>query len=122
MEMLLHSFSCNLNKLRYFECLIIFIIYRYIAEKVSQRALCIAVKLFEFRFAKEYFARPDRGYGSNIPAVFHELKETKYKDPFGPASRQFNGSGSYGNGGAMRIAPAALFGLKLNDTEFNVCA
>lgn len=72
------------------------------------------------RFAKEYFARPDRGYGSNIPAVFREMKETKYKDPFGPASRQFNGSGSYGNGGAMRIAPAALFGLKFNDTEFNV--
>lgn len=71
------------------------------------------------RFAEEYLKDPGRGYGGNIPTVFKELEKTKYEDPFGPASKQFNGGGSYGNGGAMRIAPAALFALNFTVTEFN---
>jgi len=39
-----------------------------------------------------------------------------YLDPFQPAKQQFDGQGSYGNGGAMRICPAALFAFKDNDT------
>lgn len=49
--------------------------------------------------------------------MFAKLRESKYEDPFGPAKAQFNGAGSYGNGGAMRIAPAGVFGYSMNDTQ-----
>ncbi|CAL1543286.1 unnamed protein product [Lymnaea stagnalis] len=61
------------------------------------------------RFAEEYFREPDRGYGGSIAAVFDGIRDTNTTDVYQPASKQFEGSGSYGNGGAMRIAPAALF-------------
>ena len=41
--------------------------------------------------------------------VFKLLSENNCSDIFGPAAKQFDGKGSYGNGGAMRISPAALF-------------
>ncbi len=41
--------------------------------------------------------------------------------PHGPASQQFDGQGSYGNGGAMRIAPAALYGYNGDIKQLNVC-
>ena len=41
--------------------------------------------------------------------VFKLLQECDSLDTFGPAKRQFDGKGSYGNGGAMRISPAGLF-------------
>jgi len=72
------------------------------------------------RFTEEFFRESNRGYGGSIPAVFKQLRDTEFSDPFGPAARQFDGSGSYGNGGAMRIAPAALFGLHLSEMDFNV--
>lgn len=58
---------------------------------------------------KEYFNEPRRGYGPQVVNVFHKLRAQKFVDPFGPAKEQFDGSGSYGNGGAMRVAPLALF-------------
>lgn len=61
------------------------------------------------RFTTEYFEQPKRGYGSNVVDVFHALKKNNFEDPFGPAKDQFQGTGSYGNGGAMRAAPVALF-------------
>ncbi|XP_060068197.1 ADP-ribosylhydrolase ARH3-like [Ylistrum balloti] len=67
------------------------------------------------RFSKEYLKDPYRGYGGSVVVVFQKLHDTEYKDPFGPAKEQFDGKGSYGNGGAMRIAPAGLFGYKDND-------
>lgn len=57
----------------------------------------------------EYFKEPKRGYGQNVVDVFYKLKNQKYEDVWRPAREQFDGSGSYGNGGAMRIAPVALF-------------
>ena len=70
---------------------------------------------------KEYFADPERNYGQSVIAILTELKkQSGSADPFAPAQQQFGGSGSHGNGGAMRIAPAALFFYKLNDGEFNV--
>jgi hypothetical protein len=68
---------------------------------------------FSLRFVEEYF-RDKRnavglGYGGHVVQVFHKLRAQKFKDPFGPAKEQFNGAGSYGNGGAMRVAPLALF-------------
>jgi poly(ADP-ribose) glycohydrolase ARH3 len=41
--------------------------------------------------------------------VFRDLRAEKFVDPYGPATKQFGGCGSFGNGGAMRISPAALF-------------
>ena len=52
--------------------------------------------------------------------MFKQLKDANYQDPHGPASLQFDGSGSYGNGGAMRIVPAALFGYHMNEEHLNV--
>lgn len=64
---------------------------------------------FSLRFVKEYFNNPRRGYGQQVVDIFHKLRAQKFEDPFGPAKEQFNGSGSYGNGGAMRVSPLALF-------------
>ena len=62
------------------------------------------------RFAGEYQKEPLRGYGYNVTTVFDAIASGKYdEDIYRPAADQFGGSGSYGNGGAMRIAPVALF-------------
>lgn len=59
-------------------------------------------------FTAEYFKNPNRGYGEAIGTVFRKLKAGNFDDILGPAQNQFNGSGSYGNGAAMRISPVAL--------------
>ena len=62
------------------------------------------------RFGSEYEREPDRGYGFNVTTVFDAFNSGQFEqDIYGPAAAQFGGSGSYGNGGAMRIAPVALF-------------
>lgn len=61
------------------------------------------------RFVKEYTKEPKRGYGASVGTVFKRLRETDCVDPFEPASKQFDGKGSYGNGAGMRIHPIALF-------------
>ncbi|KAA0192385.1 hypothetical protein HAZT_HAZT002414 [Hyalella azteca] len=61
------------------------------------------------KFVRAYYKEPRRGYGANIVNVFAALKATNFKDVWAPAALQFDGSGSYGNGGAMRVAPVALF-------------
>lgn len=74
------------------------------------------------RFAKEFEKEPQRGYGGNIPVVFKALLDPDLTDVFLPASQQFDGRGSYGNGGAMRIAPAPLFTFVNNDiSKLMVC-
>ncbi|XP_038128156.1 ADP-ribose glycohydrolase ARH3 [Cyprinodon tularosa] len=60
------------------------------------------------RFAKEYSASPGRGYGSGVIQVLKKLASPQLADVFQPARDQFNGRGSFGNGGAMRAAPFAL--------------
>ncbi|XP_014677237.1 PREDICTED: poly(ADP-ribose) glycohydrolase ARH3-like isoform X2 [Priapulus caudatus] len=67
------------------------------------------------RFAEEYFQNPGRGYGANVVQVFQDLHVDRYADVYQSAREQFGGTGSYGNGGGMRIAPVALFAM--NDTE-----
>eukprot|EP00092_Neocalanus_flemingeri_P036244 GFUD01039461.1.p1 GENE.GFUD01039461.1~~GFUD01039461.1.p1 ORF type:complete len:366 (-),score=109.19 GFUD01039461.1:56-1153(-) len=59
-------------------------------------------------FSDEYFNEPWRGYGGSVVEVFDKLRSTKCEDPFKPASEQFAGSGSYGNGAGMRAHPIAL--------------
>ncbi|XP_029645027.1 ADP-ribose glycohydrolase ARH3 [Octopus sinensis] len=62
------------------------------------------------RFAERYFVSPPkRSYGSHVPNVFMAWKRSDYENIDTPAMSQFNFTGSYGNGGGMRIAPAALF-------------
>lgn len=48
-------------------------------------------------------------YGCHVRTVFAKLRSQNFQELFKPASEQFNGTGSYGNGGAMRVAPVALF-------------
>ncbi len=64
------------------------------------------------RFSDEFYKEPHRGYGGSVSAVFEALRKEDLDDVFEPAKRQFDGQGSFGNGGAMRISPAALFYLK----------
>ena len=65
----------------------------------------------ENRFVTEYYKDPRRGYGANVVDVFHKLN-LNLEDTWKPAQEQFGGTGSYGNGGAMRIAPVPLFAYK----------
>ncbi|KAG8191421.1 hypothetical protein JTE90_020676 [Oedothorax gibbosus] len=67
------------------------------------------------KFVTEYLKPEYRCYGLHVVRVFQALKETDFEDVFLPAKAQFNGSGSYGNGAAMRIAPIALFGCQETD-------
>jgi len=59
------------------------------------------------RFAEAWSQEPERGYGSNVVMVFGAVR--RGIDWNQAAQRQFGGSGSYGNGGAMRVAPVALW-------------
>ncbi|XP_076463719.1 ADP-ribosylhydrolase ARH3-like [Babylonia areolata] len=61
------------------------------------------------RFAESYSKQPNRGYGGNVVTVLEALSGPDLKDIYKPARDQFNGTGSYGNGGAMRISPLGLF-------------
>ena len=72
------------------------------------------------RFVKEYQKEPWRGYGSSVGQVFEKLEKTSFaseKEVFLPASEQFDGSGSYGNGAAMRAHPIGLFGKNIEEVE-----
>lgn len=60
-------------------------------------------------FVREYLRDPHRGYGEAVVTVFRKLRQNRFADLVRPATEQFGGTGSYGNGGAMRIAPVALF-------------
>ena len=72
------------------------------------------------RFVEEFLKEPNRGYGRNVITVFDGLRQENCRNPYGPAERQFDGNGSYGNGGAMRISPAALFAIKRQPEEVDV--
>ncbi|KRY65750.1 Poly(ADP-ribose) glycohydrolase ARH3 [Trichinella pseudospiralis] len=61
-------------------------------------------------FVETYFSdKCNRGYGGSISQVFKKLRDSDFDDVFLPAEFQFNATGSYGNGGAMRVAPVALY-------------
>ncbi|CAD1469977.1 unnamed protein product, partial [Heterotrigona itama] len=72
------------------------------------------------KFVKRYYREPDRGYGMGVATVFQKLRGNKFTDVSSPPEEQFNGRGSWGNGGAMRVPPVALFSYdsydKLLDT------
>lgn len=49
--------------------------------------------------------------------VFRKLLSPKCRDVFEPARAQFNGRGSYGNGGAMRVAGISLAYSNVQDVQ-----
>ncbi|XP_036877153.1 ADP-ribosylhydrolase ARH3 isoform X2 [Manis javanica] len=69
------------------------------------------------RFAQEYKKDPDRGYGAGVITVFRKLLSPKCRDVYEPAQAQFNGKGSYGNGGAMRVAGISLAYSSVQDVQ-----
>jgi len=84
------------------------------------RTIVADVDVLFCRFVDEFRTQPNRGYGGNVITVFEALRRENYRHPYGPAERQFDGNGSYGNGGAMRISPAALFAIKRQPEEVDV--
>ncbi|MFP4345759.1 MAG: ADP-ribosylglycohydrolase family protein [Anaerolineales bacterium] len=59
-------------------------------------------------FRANYVREPWRGYAMGPPSIFERVKRegVSYTEA---ASALFGGEGSYGNGAAMRVAPAGLF-------------
>lgn len=57
--------------------------------------------------AEVYANEPGRGYGAGPPQVFRNLRSGAGWDE--AAAGLFGGTGSFGNGAAMRVAPIALF-------------
>lgn len=81
---------------------------RQIADSLISNKSVNPTNLAE-RFVHEYYKEPFRGYGQSVVEVFRKLKKSQCEDPYQPASEQFDGSGSYGNGAAMRVHPIGLF-------------
>jgi poly(ADP-ribose) glycohydrolase ARH3 len=58
------------------------------------------------RFARHWRREPWRGYGAGPPRIFARVEDGV---PWEQAAREaYPGGGSFGNGGAMRVAPVAL--------------
>lgn len=58
-------------------------------------------------FVESWRLEPWRGYGGGVTSLFRQLEAGGRWQEAAPA--QFGGSGSFGNGAAMRCAPVALF-------------
>lgn len=72
-------------------------------------------------FNHNYQREPWRGYASGPPTIFTMVEKLKitYQQA---ARRLFGGSGSLGNGAAMRIAPVGLFFHNASDLYEKACA
>lgn len=81
---------------------------RQVADSIISMRSVDAKDLAE-RHTREYYKEPRRGYGASVSEVFRKLRQDDCSDPFAPASEQFNGSGSFGNGAAMRVHPVGLY-------------
>ncbi|CRK91916.1 CLUMA_CG005535, isoform A [Clunio marinus] len=67
-------------------------------------------------FVKEYCSSTtSRGYGDGVQRLLVTLRKEKFEDLLGPARNQFNGTGSFGNGAAMRISPVSLYCVNKSD-------
>ena len=81
---------------------------RQLADSLAEQK-CLNERDLAKRFTEEFFSEPNRGYGGGVIDVFRKLrKQDKFALPLQPAREQFNGTGSYGNGAAMRVHPVAL--------------
>jgi poly(ADP-ribose) glycohydrolase ARH3 len=72
-------------------------------------------------FARNFLREPWRGYASGPPTIF-SMAETQGIPYVEAARRLFGGSGSFGNGAAMRIAPVGLFFSRSSDLYEQACA
>ncbi|MEJ2725600.1 MAG: ADP-ribosylglycohydrolase family protein [Deltaproteobacteria bacterium] len=72
-------------------------------------------------FARNFLREPWRGYASGPPTIF-SMVETQDIPYVEAARRLFGGSGSLGNGAAMRIAPVGLFFSGSPDLYEQACA
>ncbi len=80
-----------------------------LAEALVDRGLTIDPEELGDRFAEAYHREPWRGYGSGPPQVFAlAARGRSYREA---AASLFGGGGSFGNGAAMRCAPAAIAGF-----------
>ncbi len=66
------------------------------------------------RLVDAWREEPRRGYGAGVTDWFSKVLQGKPWDK--AAKAQFGGSGSYGNGGAMRVAPVAMWARDLDET------
>jgi poly(ADP-ribose) glycohydrolase ARH3 len=57
-------------------------------------------------FSDAYWAEPGRGYAAGPPSIFEQMRSGRH---WREAARSLYEGGSFGNGGAMRVSPAALF-------------
>lgn len=70
------------------------------------------------KFAREFEAEPFRGYGAGVSKLLDRVLRGA---PWDQASqRQFGGDGSYGNGGAMRVSPVALWAYPDRDKTIDL--
>jgi ADP-ribosylglycohydrolase len=68
---------------------------------------CIEQDALADRFAARYAAAPDRGYGGMAHEILRAIGRGRSWREVAPAA--FDGTGSMGNGGAMRAAPIGAF-------------
>ncbi|XP_071948607.1 ADP-ribosylhydrolase ARH3-like [Antedon mediterranea] len=81
---------------------------RSVAQSLIESTCKFNARDMAKRFNDEYVKENWRGYGANVTDIFQRLADPALTNIYHPATTQFNGSGSYGNGGAMRVAPVAL--------------
>lgn len=89
--------------------------WKYTDDTVMALAVCEILALYERidqdalmrSFVRRYVHEPGRGYGSGANRLLRSVMEgSKWRT----ASRDlFNGEGSFGNGGAMRVAPVGAY-------------
>lgn len=62
-------------------------------------------------FAETHVASSrQRNYGKNAALLLRDVRDRNYEgDVYSAARMQFSGTGSYGNGSSMRVAPVTLF-------------
>lgn len=88
----------------------------------SNKSCTVCLKtFFKFRFAEDFFNAPEvYKYGMAITRLFVKWEQNDYKDVREGVDELFRGTGSMGNGGGMRVSPAALFAISFNQEHFNV--
>jgi poly(ADP-ribose) glycohydrolase ARH3 len=71
-------------------------------------------------FSRNYYKEWWRGYATGPPLLFQQVREGAWWEE--AARDLYKGTGSYGNGSAMRVAPAGLFGFPDLDRVAEVAA
>lgn len=87
------------------------VLAEHLAHRVEHDADLVEDDLLQ-AFAHAWGEEPWRGYGPGVQQVFRAaLSGESWRTA---AGQLFDGAGSFGNGGAMRVAPVALLGRPLS--------